>query len=79
MGIVVAMTLGVVIAGSTPAAVSTQGNMTGSDGDIASQVNSLAGASQIIDDKKRFIVECPPDVTDSNTQCSVFKMEDYEG
>ena len=87
IGIVVTMTLGFVITGSTLTAVSAQGNMTAGGGgnmtaggrDIAGKVKSLAVASKIIDDKKRFVVECPPDVTDPNTQCSVAKIEDYEG
>jgi hypothetical protein len=73
------MALGVITTAIDAAPVSAQGNQTAGGGDIASQVNSLASSSQVIDDEKRFIVECPPDVSDSNTECSVFKMEDYEG
>jgi hypothetical protein len=75
IGMVVAMALSVVITGSTLTAVTAQGNLTG---DIANKVKSLAATSQIVDDKKRFVVDCPSDVTDPNTQCTVFKIEEYE-
>ena len=74
------------ITGSILPAVSAQGNMTAGGGgnmtagggDIGSKVKSLAITAQIIDDKKRFIVECPPEVTDPDTQCIVVKIEEYE-
>ena len=78
IGIVVAMTLGVVVTGSTLPAVSAQGNMTTGGETLGSKVMSLAAAAKVIDDKKMFIVSCPPAVADADAECVVATIEDFE-
>ena len=83
IGIVVAMALGVVITGSTVAAVSAQGNMTAGGGgnmtagggDIVQQLKAAAVTAKLIDNKKMFIIACLPNMTDPDTQCSVANLE----
>jgi hypothetical protein len=71
------MALGVVITGSISSAVSAQGNMTAGE-TLGSKVMSLAATAKIIDDKKMFIVSCPPEMTDADAQCVVATIEDFE-
>ena len=83
IGIVVAMALGVVITGSTVAAISAQGNMTAGGGgnmtagggDIVQQLKSAAVTAKLIDNKKMFIIACLPEMTNPDTQCSVANLE----
>ena len=63
IGIVVAMAVGFVITGSTPTAISAQGNLTsGGENttaggrDIVQQLKSAAFAAELIDNKKMFII-----------------------
>jgi tetrahydromethanopterin S-methyltransferase subunit D len=63
IGIVVAMAVGFVITGSTPTAISAQGNLTSGGenttaggGDIVQQLKSAAVAAELIDNKKMFII-----------------------
>ena len=63
IGIVVAMAVGFVITGSTPTAISAQGNLTSGGenttaggGDIVQQLKSAAIAAELIDNKKMFII-----------------------
>jgi tetrahydromethanopterin S-methyltransferase subunit D len=82
IGIVVAMAVGFVITGSTPTAVSAQGNMTAGDGnmtagggDIVQQLKAAAAVAELIDNKKMFIIACEPSMTDPDTQCVVANLE----
>lgn len=83
IGIVVAMAVGFVIAGSTLTAVSAQGNMTvggggnmtAGGGDIVQQLKAAAAIAEIIDNKKMFIIACEPSMTDPDTQCVVANLE----
>jgi hypothetical protein len=83
IGIVVAMSLGVVITGSTLTAVSAQGNMTAGGGgnmtagggNIADQLKAAAAVAELINNKKMFIIACEPTMTDPDTQCVVANLE----
>ena len=82
IGIVVALSLGVVITGSTLTAVSAQqnltsggGNTTAGGGNIIEQLKSAAVAAEIIDNKKMFIIACEPSMTDPDTQCVVASLQ----
>ena len=82
IGIVVAMAVGFVITGSTPTAISAQGNltsggenMTAGGGDIVQQLKSAAVAAELIDNKKMFIIACDPLMTDPDTQCVVANLQ----
>ena len=82
IGIVVAMAVGFVITGSTPTAISAQGNLTSGGenttaggGDIVQQLKSAAVAAELIDNKKMFIIACEPSMTDPDTQCVVANLE----
>jgi hypothetical protein len=75
IGIVVAMAVGFVITGSTPTAVSAQGNMTAGGGDIVQQLKAAAAVAELIDNKKMFIIACEPSMTDPDTQCVVANLE----
>jgi hypothetical protein len=91
IGIVVAMAVGVVITGSTLPAVTAQGNMTAGGGgnmtaggggnmtagggDIVQQLKAAAAVAELIDNKKMFIIECEPSMTDPDTQCVVGTLE----
>ena len=82
IGIVVALSLGVVITGSTLTAVSAQqnltsggGNTTAGDGNIVEQLKSAAVAAELIDNKKMFIISCEPSMTDPDTQCVVASLQ----
>jgi tetrahydromethanopterin S-methyltransferase subunit D len=82
IGIVVAMAVGFVITGSTPTAISAQGNLTSGGenttaggGDIVQQLKSAAVAAELIDNKKMFIIACEPSMTDPDTQCVVGNLE----
>ncbi|MFZ0202789.1 MAG: hypothetical protein WAL46_03740 [Nitrososphaeraceae archaeon] len=75
IGIVVAMAMGVVITGSTLPAVTGQGNMTAGGGDIVQQLKAAAAVAELIDNKKMFIIECEPSMTDPDTQCVVGTLE----
>jgi hypothetical protein len=82
IGIVVAMAAGLVITGSTLTAVSAQGNMTAGGGnitagggDIVQQLKSAAVKTELIDNKKMFIIACEPTMTDPDTQCVVANLE----
>jgi hypothetical protein len=83
IGIVIAMAVGVVITGSTLPAVTAQGNMTAGGGgnmtagggDIVQQLKAAAAVAELIDNKKMFIIECEPSMTDPDTQCVVGTLE----
>ena len=82
IGIVVAMAVGFVITGSTPTAISAQGNLTSGGenttaggGDIVQQLKSAAVAAELIDNKKMFIIACEPSMTDPDTQCVVANLQ----
>ena len=82
IGIVVALSLGVVITGSTLTAVSAQqnltsdgGNTTAGGGNIVEQLKSAAVAAELIDNKKMFIISCEPSMTDPDTQCVVASLQ----
>jgi hypothetical protein len=82
IGIVVALSLGVVITGSTLTAVSAQqnltsggGNTTAGGGNIVEQLKSAAVAAELIDNKKMFIIACEPSMTDPDTQCVVASLQ----
>ena len=82
IGIVVALSLGVFITGSTLAAVSAQqnltsggGNTTAGGGNIVEQLKSAAVAAELIDNKKMFIIACEPSMTDPDTQCVVASLQ----
>ena len=70
------------ITGSTPTAISAQGNLTSGGenttaggGDIVQQLKSAAVAAELIDNKKMFIIACEPSMTDPDTQCVVANLE----
>ena len=81
--VVVAMSVGVVITGSSLPAVLAQGNMTAGGGgnvtagggDIVQQLKSAAVRAELIDNKKMFIIACEPTMTDPDTQCVVANLE----
>ena len=82
IGIVVALSLGVVVTGSTLTAVSAQQNLTSGGenttaggGNIVEQLKSAAVAAEIIDNKRMFIIACEPTMTDPDTQCVVASLQ----
>ena len=82
LGIVVALSLGVVITGSTLTTVSAQQNLTSGGenttlggGNIVEQLKSAAVAAELIDNKKMFIIACEPSMTDPDTQCVVASLQ----
>ena len=82
LGIVVALSLGFVITGSTLTTVSAQQNLTSGGenttlggGNIVEQLKSAAVAAELIDNKKMFIIACEPSMTDPDTQCVVASLQ----
>jgi hypothetical protein len=84
IGIVVAMTVAVIITGSTIPMVLAQqgGNMTGGGGDLVKKMLSAGVKAQalkaIINNKDVFVVACDPGFTDPATQCQVYTTQPLE-
>jgi hypothetical protein len=81
IGIVVAMTVAVIITGSTLPMVLAQqnGNMTGGGGDLVQKMLSAGikakAAQAVINNKDVFVVACDPGFTDPATQCQVYTTQ----
>jgi hypothetical protein len=81
IGIVVAMTVAIIITGSTIPMVLAQqnGNMTGGGGDLLKKMLSAGikakALNAVINNKDIFVVACDPGFTDPATQCDVYTTQ----
>lgn len=81
VGIVVAMTVAIIITGSTIPMVLAQqnGNMTGGGGDLLKKLLSAGikakAINAVINNKDIFVVACDPGFTDPATQCDVYTTQ----
>ena len=81
VGIVVAMTVAIIITGSTIPMVLAQqnGNMTGGGGDLLKKLLSAGikakALNAVINNKDIFVVACDPGFTDPATQCDVYTTQ----
>lgn len=81
VGIVVAMTVAIIITGSTIPMVLAQqnGNMTGGGGDLLKKLLSAGikakAINAVINNKDIFVIACDPGFTDPATQCDVYTTQ----
>ena len=81
IGIVVAMTVAIIITGSTIPMVLAQqnGNMTGGGGDLLKKLLSAGikakAINAVINNKDIFVIACDPGFTDPATQCDVYTTQ----
>jgi hypothetical protein len=81
IGIVVAITVAIIITGSTIPMVLAQqnGNMTGGGGDLLKKMLSAGikakALNAVINNKDIFVVACDPGFTDPATQCDVYTTQ----
>ena len=81
VGIVVAMTVAIIITGSTIPMVLAQqnGNMTGGGGDLVKKMLSAGikakAINAVINNKDIFVIACDPGFTDPATQCDVYTTQ----
>jgi hypothetical protein len=87
IGIVVAMTVAIIITGSTiPMVLAQQNgnmtNMTGGGGDLLKKLLSAGIKAKtiqaVINNKDIFVVACDPGFTDPATQCDVYTTQPVE-
>jgi hypothetical protein len=84
IGIVVAMTVAIIITGSTIPMVLAQqnGNMTGGGSDLLKKLLSAGIKAKtiqaVINNKDVFVVACDPGFTDPATQCDVYTTQPVE-
>ena len=81
VGIVVAMTVAIIITGSTIPMVLAQqnGNMTGGGDDLLKKMLSAGikakAINAVINNKDIFVIACDPGFTDPATQCDVYTTQ----
>jgi hypothetical protein len=81
VGIIVAMTVAIIITGSTIPMVLAQqnGNMTGGGGDLVKKMLSAGikakAINAVINNKDIFVIACDPGFTDPATQCDVYTTQ----
>ena len=81
VGIIVAMTVAIIITGSTIPMVLAQqnGNMTGGGGDLVKKMLSAGikakAINAVINNKDIFVIACDPGFTDPATPCDVYTTQ----